>query len=169
MPLLRNYNYKNTTTKLQLQNYNYKTTATKLHLSKPRHAQSSRSLLKISNTPTSKDPATPTFPAHLPRPGQEPFQDTDWLPPKTLSRPPQGPLKTAQGPTQDPQEPPQDTQGGFECIEGLGGHEGLEGVQGLEGIEDNNFLFSPMVLMMILPLFLLLVLPKMINDPEAKK
>uniref|UniRef100_A0A1A9YUE3 ER membrane protein complex subunit 7 beta-sandwich domain-containing protein n=1 Tax=Glossina morsitans morsitans TaxID=37546 RepID=A0A1A9YUE3_GLOMM len=32
-----------------------------------------------------------------------------------------------------------------------------------------DFLFSPMVLMMILPLFLLLVLPKMINDPETKK
>ncbi|XP_030558093.1 ER membrane protein complex subunit 7 homolog [Drosophila novamexicana] len=32
-----------------------------------------------------------------------------------------------------------------------------------------DFLFSPMVLMMALPLLLMLVLPKMINDPETKK
>ncbi|XP_017049779.1 ER membrane protein complex subunit 7 homolog [Drosophila ficusphila] len=32
-----------------------------------------------------------------------------------------------------------------------------------------DFLFSPMVLMMGLPLLLVLVLPKMINDPETKK
>ncbi|KAH8410998.1 hypothetical protein KR222_005650 [Zaprionus bogoriensis] len=32
-----------------------------------------------------------------------------------------------------------------------------------------DFLFSPMVLMMALPLVLMLVLPKMINDPETKK
>jgi len=32
-----------------------------------------------------------------------------------------------------------------------------------------DFLFSPMVLMMIIPLLLMLVLPKMINDPETKK
>jgi len=32
-----------------------------------------------------------------------------------------------------------------------------------------DFLFSPMVLMMILPLFLMLILPKMMSDPETKK
>ncbi|CAD7014678.1 ER membrane protein complex subunit 7 homolog [Ceratitis capitata] len=32
-----------------------------------------------------------------------------------------------------------------------------------------DFLFSPMVLMMVLPLLVMLVLPKMINDPETKK
>lgn len=32
-----------------------------------------------------------------------------------------------------------------------------------------DFLFSPMVLMMILPLLLLLVLPKIMSDPETKK
>uniref|UniRef100_A0A1A9UKX6 ER membrane protein complex subunit 7 beta-sandwich domain-containing protein n=1 Tax=Glossina austeni TaxID=7395 RepID=A0A1A9UKX6_GLOAU len=37
------------------------------------------------------------------------------------------------------------------------------------GLFNTDFLFSPIVLMMILPLFLLLVLPKMINDPDTKK
>lgn len=32
-----------------------------------------------------------------------------------------------------------------------------------------DFLFNPMVLMMILPLFIMLVLPKMMSDPETKK
>lgn len=32
-----------------------------------------------------------------------------------------------------------------------------------------DFLFSPMVLMMVLPLVLLVLLPKIMNDPEAKK
>lgn len=32
-----------------------------------------------------------------------------------------------------------------------------------------DFLFSPMVLMMVLPLILLVLLPKILNDPEAKK
>jgi hypothetical protein len=32
-----------------------------------------------------------------------------------------------------------------------------------------DFLFSPMVLMMVLPLVLLVLLPKILNDPEAKK
>lgn len=32
-----------------------------------------------------------------------------------------------------------------------------------------DFLFSPMVLMMVLPLILLVLLPKIMNDPEAKK
>lgn len=32
-----------------------------------------------------------------------------------------------------------------------------------------DFLFSPMVIMMILPVLLLLVLPKLMNDPETKK
>ncbi|XP_014204652.1 ER membrane protein complex subunit 7 [Copidosoma floridanum] len=32
-----------------------------------------------------------------------------------------------------------------------------------------DFLFNPMVLMMILPLFLLMVAPRIMNDPEAKK
>ncbi|XP_061392727.1 ER membrane protein complex subunit 7 homolog [Musca vetustissima] len=32
-----------------------------------------------------------------------------------------------------------------------------------------DFLFSPMVLMMVVPLLLMWVLPKMINDPETKK
>ncbi|XP_013102426.2 ER membrane protein complex subunit 7 homolog [Stomoxys calcitrans] len=32
-----------------------------------------------------------------------------------------------------------------------------------------DFLFSPMVLMMVLPLLLMWVLPKMVNDPETKK
>ncbi|KAG5669153.1 hypothetical protein PVAND_017048 [Polypedilum vanderplanki] len=32
-----------------------------------------------------------------------------------------------------------------------------------------DFIFSPMVLMMILPLILLVLLPKIMNDPEAKK
>lgn len=32
-----------------------------------------------------------------------------------------------------------------------------------------DFLFNPMVLMMILPLFVMLVLPKMMSDPETKK
>jgi ER membrane protein complex subunit 7 len=32
-----------------------------------------------------------------------------------------------------------------------------------------DFLFSPMVIMMILPVVLLLVLPKFMNDPETKK
>uniref|UniRef100_A0A034WB37 ER membrane protein complex subunit 7-like protein n=1 Tax=Bactrocera dorsalis TaxID=27457 RepID=A0A034WB37_BACDO len=32
-----------------------------------------------------------------------------------------------------------------------------------------DFLFNPMVLMMVLPLLVMLVLPKMINDPETKK
>lgn len=32
-----------------------------------------------------------------------------------------------------------------------------------------DFLFNPMVLMMILPLFVMLILPKMMSDPETKK
>ncbi|XP_065085942.1 ER membrane protein complex subunit 7 homolog [Ochlerotatus camptorhynchus] len=32
-----------------------------------------------------------------------------------------------------------------------------------------DFLFNPMVLMMILPLFIMLILPKMMSDPETKK
>lgn len=32
-----------------------------------------------------------------------------------------------------------------------------------------DFLFNPMVLMMVLPLFIIMVLPKMLNDPETKK
>ncbi|XP_018320203.1 ER membrane protein complex subunit 7 homolog [Agrilus planipennis] len=32
-----------------------------------------------------------------------------------------------------------------------------------------DFLFSPMVLMMVLPLVFLMVLPKMLNDPETRK
>lgn len=32
-----------------------------------------------------------------------------------------------------------------------------------------DFLFSPMVLMMVLPLFLIMILPKVMNDPETKK
>jgi len=32
-----------------------------------------------------------------------------------------------------------------------------------------DFLFSPMVLMMVLPLILIMFLPKMMNDPEARK
>ena len=32
-----------------------------------------------------------------------------------------------------------------------------------------DFLFNPMVLMMVLPLFIMLVLPKMMSDPETKK
>ncbi|KAF4528602.1 hypothetical protein B566_EDAN009206 [Ephemera danica] len=32
-----------------------------------------------------------------------------------------------------------------------------------------DFLFNPMVLMMVLPLFLIMILPKMMNDPETKK
>lgn len=32
-----------------------------------------------------------------------------------------------------------------------------------------DFIFSPMVLMMVLPLILLVLLPKILNDPEAKK
>lgn len=32
-----------------------------------------------------------------------------------------------------------------------------------------DFLFSPMVIMMVLPVLLLLVLPKFMNDPETKK
>lgn len=30
-------------------------------------------------------------------------------------------------------------------------------------------LFNPMVMMMVLPLFLIMVLPKMMNDPDTKK
>lgn len=32
-----------------------------------------------------------------------------------------------------------------------------------------DFLFSPMVLMMVLPLLLIMILPKMMNDPETRK
>lgn len=32
-----------------------------------------------------------------------------------------------------------------------------------------DFLFSPMILMMVLPLILLIILPRMMNDPETKK
>lgn len=32
-----------------------------------------------------------------------------------------------------------------------------------------DFLFNPMVLMMVLPLLLIMILPKMMNDPETKK
>lgn len=32
-----------------------------------------------------------------------------------------------------------------------------------------DFIFNPMVLMMVLPLFLVMILPKLMNDPETKK
>ncbi|XP_004924239.1 ER membrane protein complex subunit 7 [Bombyx mori] len=32
-----------------------------------------------------------------------------------------------------------------------------------------DFLFNPMVVMMVLPLFLIMILPKMMNDPETKE
>lgn len=32
-----------------------------------------------------------------------------------------------------------------------------------------DFLFNPMVIMMVLPLFLIMILPKMMNDPETKE
>lgn len=32
-----------------------------------------------------------------------------------------------------------------------------------------DFLFSPMVLMMVLPLLLIMILPKMMNDPETRR
>lgn len=32
-----------------------------------------------------------------------------------------------------------------------------------------DFLFNPMVIMMVLPLLLIMVLPKMMNDPETKE
>lgn len=32
-----------------------------------------------------------------------------------------------------------------------------------------DFLFNPMILMMVLPLFIIMILPKMLNDPETKK
>lgn len=36
-------------------------------------------------------------------------------------------------------------------------------------LQVTDFLFSPMILMMVLPLILLFILPRMMNDPETKK
>lgn len=36
-------------------------------------------------------------------------------------------------------------------------------------IQITDFLFSPMILMMVLPVILLIILPRMMNDPETKK